>query len=276
MKLSCLPVSYFSSIIQNKMTIPQWVQEAKSLELDGIDLSVLLLKSTESEYLKGIKKKIESSDLDLAVVNTYPDFTHPDSDERKRQLSKTKKEIIAACQLGAKMVRITAGQAHPETSRDKGFVWAVEALKRLSEETSCCDIKLAFENHSKPGIWDYPDFCLPTEIFLEIAEKLKDTSIGILFDTANPLVYGDDPIPILEQVIGRVICVHVADTKEVKKLAPVIIGTGIVDFSAIFSKLKQFNYGGWFSVEEASDQGQAGVTEAVKFVRRTWKNASSR
>ncbi len=274
MKLSCLPVSYFGEIIDGKMTIEQWIQEAKSLELDGIDLSVLLLKSTEPEYLKGIKKKIESSDLDLVVVNTYPDFTHPDSDEREKQFSKTKKEIMTACQLGAKMVRITAGQAHPETSRDNGLVWAVEALKRLSEETSCCDIKLAFENHSKPGIWDYSDFCLPTEIFLEIAEKLKDTSIGILFDTANPLVYGDDPTGILEQVIDRVICVHIADTKEVKKLAPVVIGTGVVDFSAIFSKLKQFNYTGWFSIEEASNQGQTGVTKAVKFVRRSWENAS--
>ena len=253
------------------MTIEQWAQEAKSLGLDGIDLSIIFFDDRRPSHLKKIRRQIEGADLSLAVVNTYPDLTHPDADERKRQLEQLIKDIATCSQLGAKMVRITAGQAHPETSRDKGLIWVVEAFKRLCDQTSSCDIKLAFENHSKPGIWDYSDFCLPTEIFLEISERLKDTSIGILFDTANPLVYGDDPIPVLNEVIDKVICIHVADTKEIKKLEPVIIGTGIVDFNSIFSKLKQFNYTGWFSIEEASNQGKTGVIEAVKFVRKNWE-----
>lgn len=113
MKLSCLPVSYFRDIIDGRMSIREWAVEGASTGLDGIDLSVLFLKSRSREYLDKTRREIEEAGIRIAMVTTYPDFTHPDPMERERQLAKLQEDIVTASRLGADLLRVTAGQAHP-------------------------------------------------------------------------------------------------------------------------------------------------------------------
>jgi hypothetical protein len=54
-----------------------------------------------------------------AMVTTYPDFTHPDPTERERELTKLEDDIVGASRLGADLVRVTAGQAHPGVGSEK-------------------------------------------------------------------------------------------------------------------------------------------------------------
>jgi sugar phosphate isomerase/epimerase len=127
-----------------------------------------------------------------------------------------------------------------------------------------------FENHSKPGVWELPDFAFSTEVFLQIAEAIKDTGIGINFDTANPLAFGDDPLPILESVIDQVVTVHASDTSIKGRLEPVLLGDGLVPFDPLFSRLKQHGFDGWICIEEASRRGEEGIRLATEFIRQTW------
>jgi len=274
MKLSCLPVSYFGEIISGRMSIEQWASQASDLGLDAIDLSVVLLKSRDRAYLKSMRESIEAAGMRVAVMNTYPDFTHPDPAVRKEEQSQLRDDITAASLLGAQMIRVTAGQAHPQTRRQDGVAWAIDGLVSSTAAADRCGVKLLYENHSKPGVWDYPDFSLPSDIFLEIAEAVRGTSISVLFDTANPLVYGDDPLPLLEQVFEQVECIHAADTGVKGKLEPVAIGTGVVPFNDIFAMLIRSGYDGWISIEEASGLGALGVAGAVTFVRNAWAEAT--
>jgi len=267
MKLSCLPVSYFGDIIDGRMSIAQWASEATSLGLDGIDLSVVFFRERTENYFKNMRSDIEAAGQRVAVMNTYPDLTHPDSSIREKELHTLKEDIVAASHIGAEMVRVTAGQAHPQTSRKEGVAWAIEGLTGAIETARKNGVKLVFENHSKPGVWDYPDFCFPSDLFLKVAKAIENTEIGILFDTANPIVYGDNPLDLLESVIDRIACVHLADTSTRVNLKPALIGTGLVPFEAIFARLEKAGYSGWFSIEEASGIGKSGVARAVKFVR---------
>src|SRR5512141_432435 len=107
MKLSCLPVSYFPQITSGRMTIGQWAREGKSLGLDAIDISVLFVKEFTPAYLAAFRREIEDAGMSLTMMTTYPDFTHPDAGERKRQLEQIGKYIAAAAALGATYVRIT-------------------------------------------------------------------------------------------------------------------------------------------------------------------------
>lgn len=271
MKLSCLPVSYFSKIISGEMSVGAWARQAADIGLDAVDLSVLFLERRDPAYLGKMREGIESAGLHVAVVNTYPDLTHPDRVERKRQLSQLDADIESIGLLGAEMARVTAGQAHPETGRKDGIAWAIEGLARAVDASERHGVKLVFENHSMPGAWRYADFCYPPDIFLEIAAGLAATPIGILFDTANPVAYGHDPLPVLRQVVDRVLCVHAADTRARGVFEPVLVGTGAVPFNTIFSVLKESGFNGWISIEEASGLGKTGVTRAIEFVRGTWE-----
>jgi sugar phosphate isomerase/epimerase len=271
MKLSCLPVSFFREIIGGAMGIGQWAALGKSLGLDGIDLSVLFLHSLDKTYLHNLRRGIDEEGIRVAVLNTYPDLTHPEGSERSRELAQLEVHIEAAKLLGAEMVRVTAGQGHPETSRSEGIEWAAEGLRRAAGKAEDAGVTPVYENHSKPGVWDYPDFSYASDIFLEIADRLQETCVKILFDTANPVSRGEKPLPILENVIGRLSCVHAADTSSDKGLQPVLLGTGLVPFDDIFSFLKQSGYTDWISIEEASGLGERGIEKAIKFVRNRWE-----
>jgi sugar phosphate isomerase/epimerase len=220
-----------------------------------------------------MREEIEAAELRVAMVATYPDFTHPDPDERARQAIQLREDIAASAALGAELVRVTAGQAHPNTTREEGVVWAVEGLTDSLAIAEEYGVQLVYENHSKPGVWDYADFSQPTDIFLTIVRATEGTSLGINFDTANPLVYGDDPLPLLKQVLGRVVSVHAADTRARGALEPVVLGTGLTPFIDIFATLKRAGFDGWICIEEASRTGPVGFERAVSFVRHTWDAA---
>ncbi|UCB45815.1 MAG: TIM barrel protein [Spirochaetota bacterium] len=255
------------------MSVKQWAIQAAEVGLDAIDLSILFFKDKDPSYFFKIGSEIRTLGIELAILNTYPDLTHPNASERRKQLSQLEKDIAIAKTLGAKMVRVTAGQAHPETSRKYGIRWAIDGLMQSLDIANDYGIKLVYENHSKPGCWDYPDFSHPSDIFLEIVKGITGTNIGVLFDTANPIAYGDDPLPLLEEVIDIVTCIHAADTKRLGALEPVPLGTGLVPFLDIFNTLKLSGFNGLISIEEASGLGKHGVVNAVEYIRKVWENA---
>ena len=140
MKLSCLPVSFFPEIIDGRISIAQWAQMAVDLGLDAIDLSILFFRDKDANFIKDSRKAIDSAGMHIAVINTYPDLTAPDAAERKRQLVQLKDDIFLAAELGAKMVRITAGQAHPVIKRDQAIKQVIEAFNSAVEISECCGV----------------------------------------------------------------------------------------------------------------------------------------
>lgn len=270
MKLSCLPVSYFSQIVEGRMSVGDWAEEGRDLGLDAIDISVLFVQHKDRAELAAMREAVRSASMSIAVATTYPDFTHPEQGRRKAELLQFQRDLEALAALGTRFVRVTAGQAHPETGRRDGLRWALQGINASVETAARLGIRLVFENHAKPGVWRYADFAFPPEIFLEMARELRDTPVGILFDTANPIAYGEDPQPLLGKVIEQVMCLHVSDTGVRGRLEPVVIGTGLVPFPELFAILREKRYDGWFSIEEASKTGGQGVKTAVQFMRRDW------
>lgn len=298
MKLSCLPVSFFDQIVSGSMAIGDWVRIGKRAGLDGIDLSVLFFDRKDASggsaadsgeisrgiqndvdaagaggMLNEIKTDIEAANLKLAMITSYPDFTNPDPSVRRHEIAKEKGYIQAAGLLGAVMIRVTSGQAHPGLQENDGIRWALEGLLACEETAREAGVTMVLENHGKPGCWQYTDFDQPTPIFLKLADGIKDTSIKINFDTANPLVYRDDPLTLLKEVRESVYSIHAADTSTIGELNHVLLGTGKVPFKEIFSYLKESDFNGWICMEENSRRGKAGVQKAAAFIRDAWRDA---
>ena len=273
LKLSCVPVSFFKSLISGKLSFHELAGLCAKLGLSAIDLGVTLLGDQKKIRLIDIRYQIEESGIKIAGIMAYPDFTNPDHIQRNKEMDILKHNLETAAILGAEFVRITAGQNHKGLSREKGIELAVNGILNAVELSRQYNIKLLYENHAKPSVWEYPDFNLPTDIFLEIFEDVKKSGIGVLFDTANPLVFGDDPFIVLNAVYDKVECVHISDIKNRGKQEMVVIGTGIVPIPDILSFLRRSNYTGWISIEEASFTGVEGLERAVSFVTGTWKRS---
>lgn len=273
MKLSCLPVSFFTEIISGAMSVGDWARMGSELGLDAIDLSILFVPDRSATKVAEMRDQIESAGMSVAMITSYPDFTHPNADQRAKELELEIEAVETAQRLGAKMVRVTAGQAHPQTGKQDGVCWAVEGLSCLAERVQDSGIQLVYENHAKPGAWEYADFSQPPEIFLEVVRQTAGARLGVNFDTGNAATFAEDPVQLLETVIQRVTSLHASDSSTRGALNHCLLGTGITPFPALFACLKQHGWDGWICMEEASQLGKEGVERAAEFVRKTWEAA---
>lgn len=270
MKISVLPVSFFADLKSGKMSLEECAGLVAASGAQGIDLSPIILGSINSAAIKRARIVAEKAGLEIGMLVAYTDFSHPDPSVRKQESDNVIEIIRVASELEAQFVRLTAGQAYPETKLEEGISQVVDGLLGTLEEGRRQGVRLVFENHSKPVAWRYPDFAWPMKVFLEISRRTEGTELGILFDTANPVARGDDPLEILNPVINRVNYVHASDSLAKGSFEPVLLGTGSVPFDSIFARLKQQGYAGWISVEEASRSGPEAVQKAVHFVRSKW------
>jgi sugar phosphate isomerase/epimerase len=273
MKLSCLPVSFFSDITAGKMSIEQWARMGTELGLDAVDLSILFLPECSEAAAANVRRQVGAIPTRICMLTTYPDFTHPDQAQRTRELEQEIQAVRIAAALGAEIIRVTAGQAHPETGLREGIAWAAEGLANLANAAGDLGVQLAYENHAKPGAWDYTDFSQPPEVFLEILSRVPSPRLGVNFDTGNSAAFAEDPLAFLGQIVDRVVSVHASDTAQRGKLSHVLLGTGVTPFRDLFRCLKNSGWDGWICMEEASNSGREGVEKAAQAVRRFWNEA---
>ena len=275
MKLSCLPVSLYDDIFTGKSSVTDWIQFGAELGLDAVDFSIKFFPKRDTATIKQTRTALEKYNITPCMIACYSDFTHPDPAQRAQELTDLKADIALAKALGVEFLRVTAGQNHPGTERAAGVQWVADGFRRALDAAEKHGITLAYENHTKGAPWDYWDFSQPTEIFLEILDALADTPLGVCFDTANPLVLSEDVLALLEQVVHRIVVVHIFDLREVGVFEPVRVGTGASPIPQVFSRMRQAGYDGWLSIEEASRSGQKGFMQSIAFVRETWQQTLS-
>jgi len=270
MKLSCLPVSLFKEIIEGRMTLGEWAVLAEKVGLDAVDLSVLLIKNRTPVCIRDAQNEFKKHTMPVAMVTTYSDFTNPDEAQRKRELAYAISDIALASNLSAQYIRLTAGQEYEGVDEDQTLQTAAECFLKAKEFADDMGVKILFENHSKPGAWERPDYLFDTRRFLKFAELLKNTGIGINFDTANTFAYGDDPLPVLTKILPQLETIHVNDTDAPGSLHFVVAGTGMAPIKEIFTAVKRAGFDGWICIEEAGMKGPDGIIRAIDYVKKTW------
>ena len=274
MRLSCIPATYFMNLVEGRMRIEAWIDFAASLELDGLDFGQAWFRDRRPATIAVLRRRIEDRGMQACMLTCAPDFTHPDPAGREETIEEMRRMIELATQLGAPLIRVTAGQAHPSVSRVDGVACVRAGISRLLPEAKAAGVTLAYENHTKASVWQYRDFSEDSAVFLEIVRATEGTALGVNFDTANPLVHGEDPLPLLKQVAHRVVSLHANDTRTRGQFDFCVVGRGLVPYTELFVFLKRtIGFDGWISVEEYSQTGEQGFREAVRFVREAWAAA---
>lgn len=289
-QLAAFPKCYLDDIIVHKtMTLFDWIEKAGQLGVDGLEMHNLFFENQGEAYLNEVIEKCEELGLAIPLMCFSPDFTNPDPEIRAKELAKQKKAIDLTAKLGGKFCRTLSGQNRPGLDRKKAVGWCVEMIREAVAYAEEKKIIINIENHYKDGYWEYPEFALRSEIFLEIIEQIDSPYFGINFDPSNTIVAGEDPIELLQKIKSRVVTMHASDRSlkggsiaDLRKLEsdPLhgyakliqhgVIGKGMNDYDAIFTILRDAGFDGWVSIEDGMN-GMEELRQSADFLKEKIK-----
>lgn len=288
-RLSAFPKCYLDEIAGRRtMTVFEWIEMARQLDADGLEMYEGFFTSLEPDYLDRVGEAISRAGFAMPMMCCSPDFTCPDPDGRRRAIEHEIRMIEATRRLGGPgaVCRVLSGQRYPEVSREQGLEWVVECIEAVVPAARESRIVLGIENHYKDGFWRYPEFAQKQDVFLELLARIPERRyFGVQYDPSNAIVAGDDPVALLRAVADRVVSMHASD----RYLAPGasleglrqsdgtlgyspdlrhgVTGKGLNDYDAIFGILAEAGYSGWISIEDGMN-GMEEMAESLAFLRR--------
>jgi sugar phosphate isomerase/epimerase len=287
LNISAFPKCYLEQISNGQMSVFEWIEMAKQLDADGLEMYTGFFTSFEDGYLDCVGEAIHAASFSMPMLCCSPDFTVPDANKRKREIERQAHMVRITKRLGGAgaVCRVLSGQRYPEVAWEQGKQWVIEAFNELLPVARENKIVLGMENHYKDGFWKYPEFAQKMERFVEIVDGVEEREyFGVQYDPSNAIVAGDDPLELLRRVAGRVVSMHASDRylAEGATLADLkqsdgtigyspnlkhgVTGKGLNDYDAIFKILAEHNYRGWISIEDGMN-GMEEMAESLAFLR---------
>jgi len=275
-------------ISQQRMSLFAWIEQARQLDCDGLEMYEGFFTSLEETYLLEVKSAIHEAGFAMPMLCCSPDFTHPDAGKRAEAIDYQKKMIRVAHTLGGSgtVCRVLSGQGWPELERQQGLEYASHGILSCLPLASELGVVLGLENHYKDGFWRYAEFAQKKDVFLDLLKLIPESeNFGVQYDPSNAVVAGDDPVELLRQVASRVVSMHASDRylapgatlEDLKKaegsagyaaiLHHGVTGKGLNDYSSIFTILRQVNYSGWISIEDGMN-GMDEMSQSLAFLRQ--------
>ena len=166
-RLSAFPKCYLEDIAGSRsMSVFDWIEMARQLDADGLEMYEGFFTSLEPEYLDRVSDAIRSAGFEMPMLCCSPDFTNPDADARKRAVEHEAKMIEVTRRMGGprSVCRVLSGQRYPEVALDQGIEWVADSIQELLPVARECDVVLGLENHYKDGFWKYPEFAQKKEV----------------------------------------------------------------------------------------------------------------
>ena len=284
-RISVFPKCYFDELTEGRRAFADWIRDAAALGGEGVEHYDGFFRSYEPKDVDPIVRLMEETGQVTSMLCFSPDFTHPDADERARQVERQQKAIDLTARLGARHCRTLSGQRFPGLTRAEGIARTVDGIRRSLEHADRHGVILCLENHYKDGTWRYPEFAQPEDVFLEILDRIDSPSLGVQYDPSNATVGGYDPVKFLERVKHRVVTMHASDrylapgasldalnqqdgsTGYAAALKHGETGTGLNDYDAIFGILAGVGFNGWISIEDGMN-GLDEIRRSGEFLKR--------
>ena len=284
-RISVFPKCYFDELVRGERSYVVWIHDAATLGGEGVEHYDEFFPSYDERDVVPVMDAMRETGQVSSMLCFSPDFTHPDADERARQVERQKRAIDLSVRIGARYCRTLSGQKYPGLSIREGVARAAECIERSLEYAANRDVVLCLENHYKVGDWLYPEFAQQEEPFLALLDALPETpNLGVQYDPSNAVVGGFDPIAFLERIKYRVVTMHASDRYLVAgttleeitlqdgtvgypdKLRHGETGKGANDYDAIFRILREVNFAGWISVEDGMN-GLDELRRSVDFLK---------
>ena len=285
--LLAFPKGYFDDLCSGKMNLKSWIDQAKLLNIDGVEMYPLFFQNTERDAIKDIFLYAKKKDVLIPMMCTSPDFTKPSKEEREKEIQDLEFwiEIMGSLTEGkyVRTCRVLSGQKRPKVSIEDGENWVIEAIEKLIPYAEANGVYLVIENHYKDGRWIYPEFAQSLEIFEFIVNSIRSKWFMVNYDPSNALISGEDPINFLQKFKKRVLTMHASDRhlrqgytlKDLNRykgegypeaLEHGIIGKGLIDYDKIFQIFSTGDPPKWISIEDGLN-GYEDLLNSVDFLK---------
>lgn len=270
--------SFVRPFKDDRMTIAQFIDECRRLDVDGVELLDFFWRDRGNEIPQAIAKLNEIG-LPCSVYSVGNNFVEPDAAARTRQVDTVKDELMVAKRLHAPVVRVFAGDVREGVSFDAALAWIVDGLTECSRAASSLGLKLALENHGRlAGRSDQVK-----TIIEGVRSRTGDDTLGANPDTGNFLLVHQNSTEAVKDVAPYAYMVHFKDFQALpddfpgfaynsiqgKKFGGTAIGEGDVDLMACVAGLKVAGFDGYLNIEYESEEDPfAGVPRSVANARR--------
>jgi len=205
------------------MTLEDFLETARGIGFDGVELTAYYFPSTERPYLNELKRRIHHLGLSISGTAIGTDFTQMDSEKRAAHVQMAKDWIERSVILGVPTMRVFAGPVREPATEQDCFGWCVEALQECAEYAEERGVLLALANE-----W-----------------------LGINLDFGN--IKGD-AYSQFRRCADKTVATHAKATFEGRS------GREAVDYSRVKSILESAKYRGWIAIEyEESEDAKTGV-----------------
>lgn len=255
LKLSLAAYSFNKalSLAKPTMTLFEFIDLAGELPLDAVELTSYYWAETTDAYAEKLKAAADKKKLAISGVPVGNNFCVKDEAKYKAEIQKVKDWTARAAKVGAKTVRIFAGNLEKgDTLEDaqKRVVAAIEECCAVAEKHG---VVLAMENHG--GITATP------EQLLALVKPVKSAALGVNIDTGN--FKTADPYADL---------VKIAPYGVVSQVKTEVFPGGKkeeADLAKVIKILKDANFHGYVALEyEAAADPKVAVPKYVKELRK--------
>lgn len=285
-KLAAFPKAFMQALCKDgSMRLAEWIELAVKLDIEGLEWYAGFLEMGDERNWPIFRKMVEDHGKSIPMMCCSPDFTHPASTFREKEIEKQKRWIDMTFAMGGTYCRVLSGQRRPELSIDEGVKLAADCINECLPYAAERNVTLILENHYKDDFWEYPEFAQKMEVFCKLVNNIDHPFFGVNYDPSNTYLAGEDPLELLKRISTRVVTMHASDRylkegtledlrKEeggaagyAKRLSHGEIGKGLNDYDAIFSQLKRVGFDGWISIEDGVD-GMDQLERSVAFLKR--------
>ncbi len=285
-RISVFPKCYEVELVSGERSYTEWIHDAATLGGEGVEHYDEFFRSYDERDVAPVMEAMAATGQISSMLCFSPNFTHPDPDERARQVQRQKRAIDLSVRIGARYCRTLSGQKYPDLSIDEGVARASTCIIEALEYAVARNVVLCLENHYKVREWRYPEFAQQETPFLALLDALPESPyLGVQYDPSNAVVGGFDPIAFLEKIKHRVVTVHASDRflapgatiEQLRshdgtigypdKMTHGETGRGANDYDAIFRLLRSVNFRGWISVEDGMN-GLDEMRRSVDFLKQ--------
>jgi sugar phosphate isomerase/epimerase len=259
--VGCCAYSYNKYLRSGQMTMEDFIRKAVELQLDGVDMTVYYLKSTEPSYLTSLRHLAFTNAIPFSGAACGASMVQADKTKRDQVLADIKKWVDVTDQLGASHLRIFGGALPPGATTEQGIAWCIEVMKPASDYAGNRGITLGIEDHV--GVTQQAD------TILEIIHGVDSPFARINLDIANFIATPQaDRYAQIEACIPYASMTHIRDRSDSGEL---------IDLDRVWQMFAKAGFKGYMSAEyeDAKEDATTGVPSLIGDMRKLSRKYST-